>query len=462
MGISSSVASQGATERSGPLAIRKSGLHERVTDTALEHAPTIRKTARDYVRSEPGLRRPTKEIWDGLSLAPPVFTRRSRERLAASIPTLVRDITALVAHAKGDVAAFCHRFRLDAPKRVVLETEMTLGTATGPVSIARPDCVLQAGAMYVVEPNITPAVGQLAEHDIVLSIYRHVPQYASLVGGAPLTGTAIPALIRGIEGASRASKTGSVLLIDWRKNLDTPAWQPHYLVFADHLRRYARSVDILALEDLATGALSIPADALAYRFFVVDEIETSDQAEMVQTFLERAHRANAIVCGSFFEDALGKACLAYLSGTRSTYDSGPVRLPWTRILGDGKAEAPGGQMVDLPDWVESNQHDLVVKRSRGFAGREVVIGREVPEADWRAAISTAVACESDLFVVQRFVDRPREQVVVLDDGGASLSWMNVDYGVLICGGTLAGVTRHAREDSANIHGADFAPAVWAS
>ncbi|MFC3898201.1 hypothetical protein ACFOWZ_42615 [Lentzea rhizosphaerae] len=87
-------------------------------------------------------------------------------------------------------------------------------------------------------------------------------------------------------------------------------------------------------------------------------------------------------------------------------------LPWTRILGDRRTTARGRE-VDLLEHVLAEQEDLVLKRGIGSNGRQVVIGREVDAAAWRAAVEAAAEAEDS--VVQRFVPAQTCRLAVVSD-----------------------------------------------
>ncbi len=63
---------------------------------------------------------------------------------------------------------------------------------------------------------------------------------------------------------------------------------------------------------------------------------------------------------------------------------------WTRVLGDRKTADYHGDEVDLPAFTRAHRDTLVIKPNRSYGGDRVLIGPATPDAEWDAAIDTAV------------------------------------------------------------------------
>ncbi len=115
----------------------------------------------------------------------------------------------------------------------------------------------------------------------------------------------------------------------------------------------------------------------------------------------------------------GKQNLALLSEhqdserfTREERELLRAHLPWTRVV-ERKEVRFDGRDWDLPTLLEERRGDLVLKSCRSLGGKDVAIGRACTDAEWQAAIDTALA--GDLWIVQGFV--PSKGYLALSDAG---------------------------------------------
>lgn len=108
-------------------------------------------------------------------------------------------------------------------------------------------------------------------------------------------------------------------------------------------------------------------------------------------------------------------------------------IPWTRVVEDRETTHDGKQ-VHLPEHLLARREDMVLKHGLGYGGKKTSVGRFTPEAEWRAAVSQAVA-EHD-WVVQEFHDsRP----YLYQAGPYGCSPHDVIWGPFVLGGDYAGV-----------------------
>jgi hypothetical protein len=77
-----------------------------------------------------------------------------------------------------------------------------------------------------------------------------------------------------------------------------------------------------------------------------------------------------------------------------------AHLPWTRVV-ERKDVRFDGRDWDLPTLLSERRGDLVLKSCRSLGGKDVAIGRASTDAEWRAAIDTALS--GDLLIVQEFI-----------------------------------------------------------
>jgi hypothetical protein len=101
--------------------------------------------------------------------------------------------------------------------------------------------------------------------------------------------------------------------------------------------------------------------------------------------------------------------------------SSQVRGPRSEVLGPG-AEAAGdaeswqsdsSDLIDLLPFIAENREQLVLKPHDEYGGKGIVLGWEVDDATWEAAIKTALA---EPYIVQERIELPTEPYPSLVDG----------------------------------------------
>jgi hypothetical protein len=115
----------------------------------------------------------------------------------------------------------------------------------------------------------------------------------------------------------------------------------------------------------------------------------------------------------------------------SLVDAATLRLlrehvPWTAVLKD-QAAMVGGAKVSLLEYVRAHRAELVLKPARGFGGHGVVLGWDVNDARWDAAISAALTTST---VVQRRASAGTAPIPIVEgdlaSGRIQTRVMNVD------------------------------------
>lgn len=89
-------------------------------------------------------------------------------------------------------------------------------------------------------------------------------------------------------------------------------------------------------------------------------------------------------------------------------------LPWTRVVTDSTTTGPNGEVVGLPEFMESARERLVVKPANGFAGMGVHLGWEETPEQWSAAVAHALA--DGAHIVQDRIDVPTQEYPELAPG----------------------------------------------
>jgi hypothetical protein len=113
---------------------------------------------------------------------------------------------------------------------------------------------------------------------------------------------------------------------------------------------------------------------------------------------------------------------------------------WTRVVKDRRTSDPGGDLIDLLDFMRRNQDILVMKPNRSYGGDRVLLGPLMDESDWQAAIQAALQ-DSEDWVVQRLARiSVNEFPIVAPDGSIHtepfytvMGFAPTKYGVAVLG-----------------------------
>lgn len=106
-----------------------------------------------------------------------------------------------------------------------------------------------------------------------------------------------------------------------------------------------------------------------------------------------------------------KASLAVLSDERNAHlfsaseqHAISETVPWTRVVEERKSQA-NGRVVDLIPYIHAHRERMVLKPNDEYGGTGIVLGWEVSDTQWEAAVGTALASPH---VVQERIHLPSE------------------------------------------------------
>ncbi len=99
-----------------------------------------------------------------------------------------------------------------------------------------------------------------------------------------------------------------------------------------------------------------------------------------------------------------------------------THVPWTRVIEERHTTA-GGRQVDLMPHILAHRDRLVLKPNDDYGGAGIVLGWEVDDATWEAAVTKALAAPS---IVQERIALPTETFPALVDGRIVLDDRIVD------------------------------------
>jgi len=154
--------------------------------------------------------------------------------------------------------------------------------------------------------------------------------------------------------------------------------------------------------------------------------------------LVRAVRERAAVMVNPFKCKVlhKKASLAVLSDERNAdlFDAGmratvARHVPWTRVVEDRRTVIDGAT-VDLLPFLAVNRDRFVLKPNDDYGGTGIVLGWEVSEADWGAALGRALEAPH---IVQERIHLPEEAFPTWVDGRLDISDRIVDTAPYVFG-----------------------------
>src|SRR5262245_28748301 len=113
---------------------------------------------------------------------------------------------------------------------------------------------------------------------------------------------------------------------------------------------------------------------------------------------------------------------------------------WTRIVSDRHTTTPDGRERDLLEFARKERETLVLKPNRAYGGEGVLIGPAVSQAEWDAALDTALK-DPNRWVVQQLASIPVSEFPVVGPDGrvhsepfhVVMGFAPTQYGVAILG-----------------------------
>lgn len=185
-------------------------------------------------------------------------------------------------------------------------------------------------------------------------------------------------------------------------------------------------------------AAGTPID-LIYKRVLIHELVGREGMEHP---IVRAVRSGAVCMVNPFRCKIlhKKASLAVLSDERnaglfSTREQQAIaaHVPWTRVV-EERATLHDGAQIDLLPWMARHRDRLVLKPNDDYGGAGIVLGWEVDDQAWDAAIRKAIA---EPFIVQERIPLPSESFPSWADGALVYADRIVDTAPFVFGGGYA-------------------------
>jgi hypothetical protein len=227
-------------------------------------------------------------------------------------------------------------------------------------------------------------------------------------------------LLDAYEQWARRREAPAIAILDWR---DVPTFS-EFLLFREYFQEQGLACEIVDPREteyrdgrLRAGAFGI---TLVYKRVLLNELVTR---EGMDTPVLRAVRDGAVCMVNPVRCKLlhKKTSLAVLSDERNAHLFGPedrqaieAHIPWTRRVEERRTNFHG-RAVDLIPFMLRGRDHLVLKPSDDYGGAGIVLGWEVDDAGWEAAIRRAL-CEP--YIVQERILLPVESYPSVVDGRA--------------------------------------------
>lgn len=331
---------------------------------------------------------------------------------------------------------------LDWERTLVLEDP---GIPASPVS--RLDAFFDpgdgGGRLRFTEYNAETPAGS-AYHDALTELFLAIPAARPFLQShalrpLPVRGNVLHALLAAYREWSSRSEPPVIGILDWK---EVPTYS-EFVLFHDYFTAMGLQCVIADVRDceLRGGKLiaaGTPIDLIYKRVLISELVER----EGLEHPIVRAVRSGAVCMVNPFRCKIlhKKASLAVLSDERNAalFDREAQRaiaehIPWTRLVEERNTEFQG-QPIDLIPWMTEHRTRLVLKPNDDYGGAGIVLGWEVSDPAWAAAIQKAL---TEPFIVQERIELPEESFPSYADGELVYANRIQDTAPFVFGGQYA-------------------------
>jgi hypothetical protein len=260
-------------------------------------------------------------------------------------------------------------------------------------SIARPDVVVTASGFRVVECNVSAAVGGMSQTDLMRRAWAALhPSWArahAAAGAEARRGLA--ALTVEVADALRLPRRVAVLGVPELYRADM---RRHYALEAAYLREQgldAEAVDPYDLADRLDRHTGSPWPIALRRNGPARWAEAVAGSGPLRRLVARGCVALSPQSSYLIADKRLLAVASAGSPSLTEDDARFVRryVPWTRRVVPGPVDYEGRRQP-LGDLLIRARDRFVLKRGGGRAGDDVLVGRQLAQARWRAGVESAL------------------------------------------------------------------------
>ena len=330
--------------------------------------------------------------------------------------------------------AVMEQFRLTDWERSLVRLDPGFRDAS-PVSRLDAFFVTDSGGLRFTEYNAeTPAGG--GYNDVLTEVFFGLPVTRQFLRHwelrpLPARHGVLHALLdawRQFAGARGRNHAPRIAILDWA---EVPT-RNEFVIFQEYFARQGHDCVIADPRDAeyANGRLVLggaPVDLIYKRVLLSELVERGGTDHPVLRAVR--DRAVCMVNPPSCKILHKKASLAVLSDERNAALFGDdereaiaAHIPWTRVVEERRTMHDGAD-VDLLEFASANRERLVLKPNDEYGGKGIVLGWEVSQSEWDAALRTAVA---EPYIVQQRIALPTEPYPSLVDGRAVIAERMVD------------------------------------
>ena len=283
-----------------------------------------------------------------------------------------------------------------------------------------------------------------AYHDALSELFLSLPVTREFLRSHALRPLpAVPNVVHALLGAweqwSGRRDLPVIGILDWS---GVPTWS-EFLLYQQRMEAMGIRCVVADVRDceLAGGRLvaaGTPIDLIYKRVLIHELVER----EGLEHPIVRAVRSGAVCMVNPFRCKIlhKKASLAVLSDERnaglfSTRERQAIadHVPWTRVVED-RATLKDGAPIDLLPWMARHRERLVLKPNDDYGGAGIVLGWEVDDQAWDAAVRKAA---EEPFIVQERIPLPSESFPSWADGALVYADRIVDTAPFVFRGAYA-------------------------
>ena len=373
-------------------------------------------------------------------LRPRLLTPQGHAVMRTATTGLLRAFDTLYRAALQD-AALRAQFRLTAMEETLVAEDHGLWQGS---PLSRLDAFFTADGTSVkfTEYNAETPAGA-AYGDVLMELFFTMPVMRAFqrrwhVRGIPARHHTVNALLASFQAWRGTREAPRIVILDWKE-------VPTYHEF----RLYQQTFEGLGIEcviadprdcEYRDGTLfadGSPVTLIYKRVLISELLERGGGLDQPVVRAVR-DRAACLVDGFRCKMLHKKASLAVLSDERnarlfSAGEQAAIRahVPWTRLVEERTTEHEG-RPVDLLAHVHRNKDQLVLKPNDEYGGTGIVLGWEVSDTAWEAAVLAALA---EPYIVQERIHLPSEPFPSEVDGKLVIADRIVDTAPFCFDGT---------------------------
>ena len=357
-------------------------------------------------------------------LRPRLMTRKQHALMQGRVRVLMRAFGRAYQAAMAE-PEFREQFRLESWEEQLIGTDHRF---RDPSPTSRLDAFVMddAGTMALTEYNAETPAGagfndQLVQAFASLPIIR---AYSREYDIEPMLAQAgvVNVLLDAYHEWSGQRALPRVAIVDWP---DVPT-RLEFILYQQYF--HSLGIDCVVVDpremDYRGGRLFAeggPVDLIYKRVLITELVKECG----IDHAVVRAVRDNAVCMVNPFRSKIlhKKASLAVLSDERNARYFRPDELeairahvPWTRIV-ENRRTVHDGDQVDLLDFIAEHRDQMVLKPNDDYGGAGIVLGWQVNDIEWGAAVRTALGSP---YIVQQRVPIPSEPYPSLIDGNVEI------------------------------------------